>query len=171
MTTTLRSSVGRVWRPVGLLVSLCLAPVILAQENRPDDEDSDLVVLSPFEVSVQREDGGYTAETTLAGNRLNTKLKDIGNAVTVITPQLLADIGATNNASLLQYTPNTEVGGIRGNFAGVGDGAVLDESAHFCRVNSVSGSRVCTTTRSISRNPRSTVRSASTARRVGSRSS
>ena len=134
MTTTLRSCIGRALPSAGVLASLCLAPMALAQESRPDDE-SDVIVLSPFEVSAAREDGGYTAETTLAGNRLNTKLRDIGNAVTVITPQLLADIGATNNASLLQYTPNTEVGGIRGNFAGVGDGAVLDESSHFGNPN------------------------------------
>ncbi len=134
MTTTLRSCIGRALPSAGVLASLCLAPMALAQESRPDDE-SDVIILSPFEVSAAREDGGYTAETTLAGNRLNTKLRDIGNAVTVITPQLLADIGATNNASLLQYTPNTEVGGIRGNFAGVGDGAVLDESSHFGNPN------------------------------------
>src|SRR5690606_37901457 len=107
-------------------------------DTRQDEsaQSDDIVVLSPFEVSAEQEDGGYLAETTLAGNRLNTKLRDIGNAVTVITPQMLQDLGATDNASLLQYTTNTEVGGIRGNFAGVGDGAVLDESSHFGNPNS-----------------------------------
>lgn len=99
------------------------------------EDQEETVLLSPFEVSATQENGGYTAESTLAGNRLNTRLRDIGNAVTVITPQLLRDIGATDNSSLLQYTPNTEVGGIRGNFAGVGDGAVLDESANFGNPN------------------------------------
>ena len=104
------------------------------RQDEPAQSD-DIVVLSPFEVSAEQEDGGYLAETTLAGNRLNTKLRDIGNAVTVITPQMLEDIGATNNATLLQYTTNTEVGGIQGNYAGVGDGAVLDESSHFGNPN------------------------------------
>lgn len=92
-----------------------------------------MIQLSPFEV--QAESQGYSAATTLAGNRLNTELRDIGNAVTVITSQFLADIGATNNESLLQYTVGTEVGNINGNFAGVGDGAFLDESGRFTNPN------------------------------------
>lgn len=92
-------------------------------ESPPDDE---VIVLSPFEVSAEGEDG-YAAATTLAGNRLNTDLRDIGNAVSVITSQFLQDIGATNNETLLQYTTGTEVGAAYGNFAGLGDGASLNE--------------------------------------------
>ena len=54
-------------------------------------EGEDIIVLSPFEVSAEEEQG-YSAATTLAGNRLNTELRDIGNAVTVITGQFLKDI-------------------------------------------------------------------------------
>ncbi|WP_044891522.1 TonB-dependent receptor plug domain-containing protein [Opitutus terrae] len=91
-------------------------------------------MLSPFEVSAS-DDRGYAAAHTLAGNRLNTDLRDIGNAVTVITSQLLKDVQATNNETLLQYTAGTEVGSIRGNFAGLGDGAVLNEADRFTRPN------------------------------------
>src|SRR5688500_3612614 len=70
-------------------------------------EEEDIIVLSPFEDSAE-EERGYSAATTLAGNRLNTELRDIGNAVTVITGQFLKDIGATSNESLLQYTVGTE---------------------------------------------------------------
>lgn len=97
-------------------------------------EEEEVIVLSPFEVSAEDE-GGYSAATTLAGNRLNTELRDIGNAVTVITAQFLTDIGATNNESLLQYTVGTEVGNIGGNFAGTGDSAFLDESGRFVTPN------------------------------------
>ncbi|WED64928.1 TonB-dependent receptor plug domain-containing protein [Synoicihabitans lomoniglobus] len=90
--------------------------------------------MSPFEVAAEEEQG-YTAATTLAGNRLNTELRDIGNAVTVITKQFLDDIAATDNESLLQYTTGTEVGNLGGNFAGFGDGARLDESARFTNPN------------------------------------
>ncbi|MBI4626148.1 MAG: TonB-dependent receptor plug domain-containing protein [Verrucomicrobia bacterium] len=97
--------------------------------------DGDQVVtLSPFEVSGET-DKGYGAATTLAGNRLNTDLRDIGNAVSVITGQFLKDIGATNNETLLQYTIGTEVGNIQGNFAGVGDSAQLSESGRFTNPN------------------------------------
>ena len=100
----------------------------------PEFDEEDIVVLSPFEVSAEEEQG-YTAATTLAGNRLNTELRDIGNAVTVITSQFLQDIAATDNETLLQYTTGTEVGNLQGNFAGLGDGTQLDESGNFTNPN------------------------------------
>jgi outer membrane receptor protein involved in Fe transport len=99
-----------------------------------DQKNEEIIVLSPFEVSAT-EEGSYTAATTLAGNRLNTQLRDLGNAVQVITGQFLKDIGATDNQTLLQYTTNTEVGSVYGNFAGAGDTATLDESPHFTNPN------------------------------------
>ncbi|MDZ4684724.1 MAG: TonB-dependent receptor plug domain-containing protein [Planctomycetaceae bacterium] len=93
-----------------------------------------VIQLSPFEVSGKAETG-YGAATTLAGNRLNTDLRDLGNSVSVITSQFLKDIGATNNETLLQYTLGTEVGNIQGNFAGVGDSATLNESSRFTNPN------------------------------------
>jgi len=89
-------------------------------------QEEEAIVLSPFEVTTD-ENEGYSAATTLAGNRLNTELRDIGNAVSVVTGQFLADTGAVNNESLLQYTVGTEVGSVSGNFAGVGDGAQLND--------------------------------------------
>ncbi len=97
-------------------------------------EDEELIVLTPFEVSAS-EENGYAAATTLAGNRLNTDLRDLGNAVSVITGQFLKDIGATDNRTLLQYTTNTEVGNIYGNFAGRGDGPILTEDGTFTNPN------------------------------------
>ena len=97
-------------------------------------DDEPIITLTPFEVSA-RADTGYGAATTLAGNRLNTDLRDLGNSISVITAQFLKDTGATNNESLLQYTLGTEVGNIQGNFAGVGDSAALDESSRFRNPN------------------------------------
>ena len=97
-------------------------------------EGDQVLVLSPFEVAGHA-DAGYGASTTLAGNRLNTDLRDIGNAVTVITAQFMKDIGATSNETLLQYTVGTEVGNIQGNFAGVGDSASLNETGRFANPN------------------------------------
>lgn len=89
-------------------------------------KDDEIVVLSPFEVSASSTKS-YSADTTLAGNRLSTDLRDVGSSVTVYTDQFLKDLGATNNSSLLQYTVSSEVGGIYGNFAGTGDSAALSE--------------------------------------------
>ena len=105
-----------------------------AAAPKPANEEEDVLVLSPFEVSAE-EENGYTTASTLAGNRLNTELRDIGNAVSVYNTQFLKDIGATSNETLLQYTTNTEVGNIRGNFAGTGDGSFLDESSRFANPN------------------------------------
>lgn len=98
------------------------------------DENQQVVKLSPFEVKATP-DNSYQAVTTLAGNRLSTKLSDIGNAVQVVTNQELVDLAATDNQTLLQYTTNTEVGGIYGNFAGAGDSSHLDESFRFVNPN------------------------------------
>src|SRR5450432_264298 len=85
--------------------------------------DSDVVMLSPFEVTATSGSDSYTADSTLAGNRLNTQLRDIGSSVSVVTSQFLADTGATDNTSLLQRLGSTEVGGVNGNFASAGSGS------------------------------------------------
>jgi len=100
----------------------------------PAETDDELVVLSPFEVSGSAT-VGYAAATTLAGNRLNTELRDIGSSVSVVTSEFLRDTGATDNKTLLQYTPGTEVGGTYGNFGGNGDGRTPDESGKFVSPN------------------------------------
>jgi outer membrane receptor protein involved in Fe transport len=121
------------------LLSSLLAVPLAGQAVRPDtttrttDEES-VFVLSPFEVSAEAE-RGYSAATTLAGNRLNTELRDVGNAIQVVTSQFLRDTGAVNNETLLQYTTGTEVGNVFGNFAGLGDGAQLDETDRFRNPN------------------------------------
>ncbi len=97
-------------------------------------DETEILVLSPFEVSAT-ENTGYASATTLAGCRLNTELRDIGSAVTVVTAEFLKDIGATDNRTLLQYTASSEVGGSFGNFGGNGDGPLLDESGKFITPN------------------------------------
>lgn len=121
---------------LALLLSASLP--LLAQQSDPagtePESEEEVIVLSPFEVTAETQ--GYYAGTTLAGNRLSTDVRDIGNAVTVITSQFLKDIGATDSKTLLQYTTNTEVGGFYGNFAGFGDGGSLNESSRFTNPNS-----------------------------------
>jgi outer membrane receptor protein involved in Fe transport len=97
-------------------------------------KEPEIVVLSPFEVTAGRE-SGYAAADTLAGNRLNTALRDVGSAITVVTAQMLRDLNATDNETLLQYTTNTEVGNIYGNMANAGNGTQLDETSKFTNPN------------------------------------
>jgi len=127
------TSQSNFWRKRALLSLTCGASLFASPFLAAQDSD-EVFELSPFEVN-NTDNERYSAVDTLAGNRLNTKLRDIGSAVTVITPQLLKDIGATDNKSLLQYTTGTEVGGPEGNFGGFGDGSLLDESSNFVNPN------------------------------------
>lgn len=101
-----------------------------AVANEPEDDST--LVLSPFVVSAEK-DTGYIATTTLAGTRIKTELKDVGSAVSVVTDQFLKDTGARNSSDLLVYTTNTEVGGIAGNFGGMGNGQQLNEQNNLLR--------------------------------------
>lgn len=87
----------------------------VTQPSPPKDES--IVELSPFVVTTDS-NNGYSATNTLAGTRLNTPLKDIGTAISVVTKEFMDDIGASNVETLLAYTTGTEVGGLSGNFAG-----------------------------------------------------
>ncbi len=107
--------------------ALILTPAGFGQATT-SEEDDNVVVLTPFEVSSDR-DTGYAATETLAGTRIRTNLRDVGGAISVVTRELLGDLGATDNATLLQYTPNAEVAGTRGTYAGLGNGTSVDESS------------------------------------------
>src|SRR3954466_13922325 len=110
-------------------VASCLLPVFAAAADtapatrtppRPDatDPNADIAVaLDPFVIS-ESDNVGYSANSTLAGTRINTALRDVGASISVITPEFLRDTGATNLGELLSMTTSTEVGGVFGNFAG-----------------------------------------------------
>ncbi|MDD4350347.1 MAG: TonB-dependent receptor, partial [Opitutales bacterium] len=114
------------------LAILCGAALPLAAQTgpAPSEEtslDEDVYILSPFEVRSD-ESIGYLATQTLAGTRIRTDLKDVGSAISVITTEMLTDIGATDNSTLLQFTANAEVAGTRGTYGGLGNGTTLDET-------------------------------------------
>lgn len=73
--------------------------------------------LDPFVIR-ENDSVGYSANSTLAGTRINTALRDVGASISIITPEFLADTAATNLGELLSLTTSTEVGGVSGNFAG-----------------------------------------------------
>jgi len=102
-----------------------------------EETDETLVVLDPFVVSAEEDAGSYRATSTLAGTRVRTDLKDVASSISVVTAEFLRDTGATNNQTLLQYTTNTEVGGLYGNYAGVGSTFVegASEGPNFANPN------------------------------------
>ncbi|MDQ8197643.1 TonB-dependent receptor plug domain-containing protein [Pelagicoccus enzymogenes] len=105
--------------------------------NAQDDvEDEEIFELSPFEVTAD-DSTGYRATASLAGTRIKTDLKDIASSISVVTKDFLRDTNATDNQSLLTYTTNTEVGGVGGNYAGVGNTYIdgVSEAANFASPN------------------------------------
>ncbi|OIQ98873.1 catecholate siderophore receptor Fiu precursor [mine drainage metagenome] len=120
------------------------APIARAQTTTPsaDAKDSakdDTLVLSPFEV-VGTKDRGYAATSSLAGSRLNTPLKDIASAISVVTSQFMQDTGSTNLQQILVYQTDAEVSGIGGNYYG----GNADDGSYRARmlVNPQSGTRI-----------------------------
>ena len=61
---------------------------------------SEVVELSPFEVNTSR-DLGYVAENTLAGSRLNARLRDTAGSVAVLTKEFLDDLAITDRKSVV----------------------------------------------------------------------
>jgi iron complex outermembrane recepter protein len=93
-----------------LLATLAFTPIspLLAQTTPAAPPKEDIVELSPFTVNTST-DIGYVAENTLAGSRLNTKLRDTASTVSVFTKEFLDDVGITDLAHLLEYTVNSEM--------------------------------------------------------------
>ena len=90
------------------LIGLCSLTFGQAQPTTgttPANSEDDTVVLSPFLVSADK-DVGYLAQNSLAGSRLNTSLKDTAAAISVLTPEFLKDIGATNMKDVILFQNN-----------------------------------------------------------------
>ena len=91
-------------------LALAVAPGLFGQaapSSSTTEPDPGAVVLSPFQVTSEK-DTGYAASSTLAGSRLNTELKDTPAAISVMTREFLIDIGAINVTEALTYGMNTE---------------------------------------------------------------
>ena len=90
------------------------APELAAQV---EDDEEDLYELSPFAIEEDPAQG-YRATSTLAGTRINTQMRDVGAAISIMTDEFFEDTGATDAGTVLSYGLGTEVSGLQGNFAG-----------------------------------------------------
>ncbi len=114
--------------------SSAVVPALVTPVPTPSTTDTqETVVLNPFVVESSATADGYLAKATLAGTRVRTDLADVASALTVVTTQFLKDTGSTNAQDLLVYMPNTQVGGVRGNFSGSAGAANYDESSKLLR--------------------------------------
>jgi hypothetical protein len=67
--------------------------------SMPSDET---VELSPFVVNVTK-DKGYAAFTTLSGTRLATDLRDTAGSLSILTPELMADLNVNSIAEAVLF--------------------------------------------------------------------
>jgi hypothetical protein len=70
-------------------------------------DGSDVISLTPFEVSAGNE-RGYSASNTLAGTRLNSRLEDLAGSISVVTKQQLEDTAAIDINDIFLFEIGTE---------------------------------------------------------------
>ena len=116
-----------------LVAQTAQKPVPSTNTTTPLAQD-DTIELSPFLVEATQ-DEGYQAVNTLAGTRVRTDLRDVASSISVVTSKFLQDTGARNAQDLLVYTTNTEIGGIGGNFGGLGNSNGLRENTALLHPN------------------------------------
>jgi len=100
----LRSSV----RALVALVAVTQSHAQTVPTPNPNSTNEPAVELSPFTVNTDK-DLGYAAENTLAGSRLNSRLRDTAGSVSVFTKEFLDDLAITDLSRLLEYTVNSEL--------------------------------------------------------------
>ncbi len=118
-----------------MLGLLSVALPLAAQAQ--DEDEEDVFELSQFSVEAS-EDDGYMAQTTLAGSRIRSSVREIGASLAIVTQEFLEDTGATDGESLLGFVGNVEVGGSLGNFANSNGGTSTAET----RENPQRGQRI-----------------------------
>lgn len=126
---------------LGLVLSAMFAATILHSQESQREADDSYYELSPFVVDA-KDDRGYRAATTLAGTRLNTEIRDLGSAISVLTEELFEDTGATDAGSILSYALSAEVTGVQGNFSGAVTGAGTPSLGGVRRQPQAEGQRI-----------------------------
>ncbi|MCF3650585.1 TonB-dependent siderophore receptor [Synoicihabitans lomoniglobus] len=84
------------------LLSICILALPALAQTTPPAGEEDVVELSPFTVTTSN-DHGYMANSTLAGSRTNTELKDIANPLDIITKELIADMAVEDIQDLTLF--------------------------------------------------------------------
>jgi hypothetical protein len=112
--------------PLGLLM-LSVSPaqsqtVPTAPATKPAAEE--VVTLSPFEVISDTK--GYFASNTMSGTRLNSKIEDLGQSITVMTKEQMADFAMLDINDIFDHLAGTEGTGSYSAFEVDRTGAVTD---------------------------------------------
>lgn len=116
-----------------LLVSLTAfsTPPTRGQERAASDNPAgapqakeEVFQLSPFEVVADTK--GYFSSNTMSGTRLNSKIEDLGQSITVMTKEQMSDFAMLDINDMFDYMASTEGTGSYSDFALDRTGAVTD---------------------------------------------
>jgi outer membrane receptor for ferric coprogen and ferric-rhodotorulic acid len=103
-SSALRSSLTGLMLVLGSTAAL---PAVAQTVPAAAAASEDAVVLTPFTVSTDK-DNGYAATETLAGTRMRTNLRDVGASLTVLTTEFIQDLGVTSLDKALLFTPSVD---------------------------------------------------------------
>lgn len=84
------------------------------QLSAQDDDENEILELTPFEID-ESTNTGYYATETLSGTYLRTNMRTLANPVTVLTAEFLSDIGADSYEDAVSYLPSS--GSFQGDIA------------------------------------------------------
>lgn len=94
-------------RALLLLLGSAVPFAFIGAQVAPPRPAGEAIALSPFTVGGER-DNGYAATETLAGTRLRTELRDVGAALTILTPEFMRDLAVNSFDQALLYTPSVD---------------------------------------------------------------
>lgn len=101
------------------------APIPTVSTTRPEPGEDDTIVLSPFEVSTSGDKGYYSANT-MSGTRLNSKIEDLGQSISVMTKEQMTDFAALDINDVFDHMAGAEGTSSFSNFSIDRTGAVTD---------------------------------------------
>ncbi|HEY4248812.1 MAG TPA: TonB-dependent receptor plug domain-containing protein [Lacunisphaera sp.] len=125
---------ARLLPPLALLAFVVHTPAFAQTTPQPapgttaaepaKESTADVVQLSPFEVTSNT--NGYFQSNTMSGTRLNSKIEDLGQSITVMTKTQMTDFGLLDINDVFDQMAGTEGTGSYSNFVLDRTGAVTD---------------------------------------------
>jgi len=88
------------------LASTALAQLVTPPPAPVPVPEEPVIELSPFVIS-EGADDGYASKETLSGTRLRTDIKNVASSMSVITAEMLHDMGATSFYDVVDFLPST----------------------------------------------------------------
>lgn len=115
-----------VWSPVlALLLPASLSSQTPAAPAAPAAAEEDVFELSPFEVTADAT--GYFQANSMSGTRLNSKVEDLAQSITVMTKDQMSDFAMLDINDVFDHMASTEGTGSYSLFETDRTGAVVDQ--------------------------------------------